>query len=218
MQKIHWRPLIYGIVALPLIAGAVPALAQQSEVPAPLAPNETLTDQQQAVAARKKVVAEHKKAVAERKKALAMQAASATQQDNQLIIDRNTLMMQSGKNKMALPAQAAPAAPPAPPAQPAPPAVPARKMAPRVAIAPEPFKKRFFDKLDTNFDEVVTREEFLRQARLQFEALDRNHNGKLTRDEIGGNANGNANSNANGNSNNNNDQNLPRRFRKQPND
>jgi hypothetical protein len=50
--------------------------------------------------------------------------------------------------------------------------------------AAAPFKKRFFDKLDTNFDGIVSRAEFLAQANRQFDMLDLNHDGRLTADEI----------------------------------
>jgi hypothetical protein len=70
---------------------------------------------------------------------------------------------------------------------------------------PAPFRKRFFEKLDTNGDGIVTRDEFLAQANRQFNALDLNHDGRLTPDEINAavekaqaNADANANPNANG--------------------
>lgn len=46
------------------------------------------------------------------------------------------------------------------------------------------FEERLFKRVDTNRDNAISREEFLRQASQRFDRLDVNRDGKLSREEI----------------------------------
>lgn len=48
----------------------------------------------------------------------------------------------------------------------------------------EKFEDRLFQRTDTNQDNFISREEFLRQANERFDRLDVNKDGKLSREEV----------------------------------